>query len=136
MTADNVAILKEAFEHLERDGTPQFEILDPAIEMINFDTFPVTKPYHGWDGVVEWLVDMSEPFDDFHFELLEVLGSDSDGSSPPIASEASRGKVGPEFALVWGAVTTFRDGKIVRVEGLPHARGSARGRPDFTDSAP
>jgi hypothetical protein len=61
--------------------------LDPEIELINFETFPVTRRYHGWDGVVEWLVDMSEPFDDFRFEL------------------------------VWGAVYTFSAGKIARVEG-------------------
>jgi hypothetical protein len=41
---------------LSRGGVPDFERLDPEIEIINFDTFPVARRYHGWDGVVEWLV--------------------------------------------------------------------------------
>jgi hypothetical protein len=62
MSQENVEVLKESFARFERDGVPNFEAFDSEVELLNFDSFPVTRPYHGWDGIVQWLVDMSEPF--------------------------------------------------------------------------
>jgi ketosteroid isomerase-like protein len=118
MSADNVTVLREAFDHFAREGVPNFEALDPEIELINFDTFPVTKPYYGWDGVVEWLVDMSEPFDEFKFELVDILGYDDERVVTTYRVTGRSRMGGPPFELVWGAVVTFRDGKIVRTEGF------------------
>ena len=72
MSEDNVARLKLGFERFERTGVPDFDLFDPSVELINFDTFPLTRPYHGVEGVIAWLTDMSEPFDDFRFELVDV----------------------------------------------------------------
>jgi ketosteroid isomerase-like protein len=118
MPVDNVTVLKEAFDFLAQEGTPNFDAIDPEIEMINFDTFPVTRPYYGWDGVVEWFVDMSEPFDDFKFELVDVLGYDDERVVTTYRVTGGSRMGGPHFELIWGAVTTFRDGKIVKVEGF------------------
>jgi hypothetical protein len=78
MSDENVAALNEAFARFEREGSPPFEMFAPDIELINFDSFPVTRPYHGHDGMVQWLIDMSEPFEAFRFELVEVLAHDDD----------------------------------------------------------
>jgi hypothetical protein len=51
-------------------------MFDPDIELVNFDSFPVTRPYHGWDGMLGWLADISEPFDNIKLELVDVLAND------------------------------------------------------------
>jgi len=113
-----VAILRETFDRFQATAVPDFDVLDPAIEVINFDTFPVTQPYYGWDGVGAWLVDMSEPFDDFRFELGKVLAHDD---KRVVVTFRVRGKSrmgGPDFELVWGGIVSFHDRKIVRVQGF------------------
>jgi ketosteroid isomerase-like protein len=118
MSEENVAILKESFARFERDGVPDFEMFDPDIELINFDSFPVTRPYHGWGGMVDWLVDVSEPFEGFRFELVDVLAHDDERVVTTCRASGKSTAGGPPFELVWGVVWTFRDGKTVRVEGL------------------
>jgi ketosteroid isomerase-like protein len=118
MSEENVATLKEIFARYERDGVPDFEMFDPDIELINFDSFPVTRPYHGWDGIVDWLVDMSEPFEEFRFELVDVLAHDDERVVTTCRASGESTAGGPPFELVWGIVWAFRDGKAVRVEGL------------------
>lgn len=118
MSGEIVAILREGFDRFQESGVPDFDVLDPAIELINFDTFPVSEPYYGWDGVLAWLVDMSEPFDDFRFELGEVLAHNDE---QVVVTFRVRGKSqtgGPDFELVWGGIVSFRDRKIVRVESF------------------
>jgi ketosteroid isomerase-like protein len=116
--ADNVALLKEGFEQFEREGVPDFNLFHPEVEVINFDTFPVTEHYHGWDGILQWLVDMSEPFDDFRFELVEVLAHDDDNVVATLRISGRSQTGGPDFELVWGAIMTYRDGKLARAEGF------------------
>jgi ketosteroid isomerase-like protein len=118
MTQDPVALLQTGFAAFDVDGVPDFNLFDPEIEVINFETFPVTEPYHGWDGVMQWLADISEPFDDFHFELLEVLAHDEDRVVAQLRVRGSSRTGGPDFALVWGAIMTYRDGKLIRAEGF------------------
>jgi ketosteroid isomerase-like protein len=115
---DNVALLRDAFERFAAERTPVFDVMDPEIEIVNFDSFPVQGPYHGWDGALDWFVDMSEPFDDFRFELADVLAHDSDRVVTTLRITGDSRTHGPHFELVWGAVWTFREGKVVRVEGM------------------
>jgi ketosteroid isomerase-like protein len=118
MSKENVATLKNGFARLERDGVPDLQMLDPEVEVINFNSFPVTRPYHGRDGVMEWFADVSEPFDEFRFELVDVLADDDERVVTTVRASGKSRAGGPPFELVWGAVWTFRDGRLVRVEGL------------------
>ena len=107
-----------------------FELWDPDIEVVNFDAFPVTRPYHGWDGMLGWLADISEPFDEFQLELAEVLSHHEEHVVTTLRATGNSRTGGPPFELVWGAVWTLRGGKIVRVEGLrtPEEALEAAGR--------
>ena len=118
MSEENVAALREAFARFEREGVPDFEAFDPDVELINFDSFPVTRPYHGWDGMVAWLRDVSEPFDEVRFELVEVLAHDDERIVTTCRVTADSRTGGPPLELDWGVVWTFRDGKVVRAQGL------------------
>jgi ketosteroid isomerase-like protein len=131
--ADDVAILREAFARFEHDGVPSFEVIDPELEIINFDSFPVTEPYDGWEGALQWLVDLSAPFDGFRFELIDVLGHDDERVVTTLRARGDSRIEGPAFELVWGAVWTFRDGKIVRTEGFRTAEEALKAAGRFED---
>jgi ketosteroid isomerase-like protein len=118
MSRENVATLKESFARFEREGVPDFEMFDPDVELINFESFPVTRPYHGRDGIVAWLVDVSEPLDELRLELLDVLPHDHEHVVTTCRAKGESRTGAPPFELVWGVVWTFRNGKIVRAQGL------------------
>jgi hypothetical protein len=47
MSQENVATLREVFARFARDGVPAFEMFDRDVELINFDSALVTRPFHG-----------------------------------------------------------------------------------------
>lgn len=118
MSEENVAILRRGFATFGDQGTPDLGMLDPEIEIVNFDSFPVTRPYRGHDGMMQWLVDISEPFDEFEFGLVEVLAHDDDWVATTVRAAGKSRMGGPPFELEWGAIYTFRDGRLVRAEGF------------------
>src|SRR5215218_9534688 len=99
MSEELIEILKASFERFEREGVPDFDRFDPEIELINFDTFPISRTYHGWDGVVAWLVDISEPFDEFKFDLGEILADDDRHVVTRSRVSGSSRTGGPSFEL-------------------------------------
>jgi ketosteroid isomerase-like protein len=68
--------------------------------------------------MVDWLVDISEPFDEFRFELGDVLAYHDEHVVTTCRARGDSRTGGPPFDLVWGVVWTFRDGKVTRVEGF------------------
>jgi hypothetical protein len=52
MSDKNLTALREGFERFEREGAPIFDLLDPEVEILNFDSFPVTRPYLGREGAI------------------------------------------------------------------------------------
>jgi ketosteroid isomerase-like protein len=118
MSKENVAIVRDWFAQLERGQGFNFDVIDPEIELINFDTFPLSRPYHGREGVAQWFIDMSEPFEDFRFQLVDVLAHDDERVVARLRAAGKSRAGGPPFELGWAAVYTFRGGKAVRVEGL------------------
>jgi ketosteroid isomerase-like protein len=68
--------------------------------------------------MVAWLAEVSEPFDDFRFELVDVLAHDAERVVTTCRVKGDSRRGGPPFELVWGVVWTFRGGKVVRAQGL------------------
>jgi hypothetical protein len=68
--------------------------------------------------MLEWLVDMSEPFDEFALELVNVLAHSEDQVVTRLRARGNSKAGGPEFELIWGCVWTFRNRRVTRVEGL------------------
>lgn len=118
MSEENVAILRRGFAAFGEDGTPDLSTIHPEVEIINFDSFPVTRPYRGHEGLMQWLADISEPFDDFEFGLVEVLAHEDDWVTVAVRAAGTSRVGGPPFRLEWGAIYTFRDGRLVRAEGF------------------
>lgn len=118
---DNVALMHESFATLAREGVPPLEWLDPELELINFESFPISRHLHGWEGVAEWFAEMSEPFDDFRFELLDIVGADGDQVVATHRASGTSLTGGPPWALVWAALWTIRGGKVIRIQGFRDA---------------
>jgi ketosteroid isomerase-like protein len=118
MSEENVAALREAMARFELKGVPDFEMFDPDVDVFNFDSFPVTRPYLGWDGIAAWLGDVSEPFDNFRFQLIDVLAHDDEHVVTTCRVTGDSRSGAPPFDLVWGVVWTFRNSKVVTVRGL------------------
>jgi ketosteroid isomerase-like protein len=114
----NVALVENWFQALAGSGELDLESFDPAIEVHNFDTFPITKPYFGREGFVQWFLDMSEPFEDFRFELVRIVGSTDESVAFECRAAGKSHTGGPDFDLVWGGVVWVRDGQAFRIEGF------------------
>ena len=69
-------------------------------------------------------VDMSEPFEEFRFQLGDLLAHNDDCVVTTCRASVESRTGGPPFELVWGIVWTFREGKTVRVEGLRTGEGA------------
>jgi ketosteroid isomerase-like protein len=118
VSEDNVAVLKRGFANFAESGSPDPSTLDPELEIINFESFPVTRPYHGMEGLIQWLADISEPFDGFKFELVEVLAHDDEHVVTAVRASGTSRTGGPPFELEWGAIYSFKGGRLVRAEGF------------------
>jgi ketosteroid isomerase-like protein len=118
VSEENVATLRRGFAAFGEDGTPDLGTIDPEIQIVNFDSFPVTRPYRGFEGVMRWLADISEPFDEFKFELVDVLADDDDRVVTRVRATGASRTGGPPFELEWGAIYTFRNEKMIRAEGF------------------
>jgi ketosteroid isomerase-like protein len=116
--SENTETVRRGFDAFSGSGEPDWETLDPDVELINFETFPVTRRYRGHEGVIEWLTDMSEPFDEFRFELVDVLGEQGDNVVGSLRASGKSRTGGPPFNLEWACVYTFRNGKAIRIEGF------------------
>lgn len=118
MSEQNVAIVRREFRAFGERGSFDVDAIHPEIEIVNFDSFPVTRPYRGLEGVAQWLADISEPFEGFRFELVDVLAHEDDWVAARVRATGTSRTGGPPFELEWGAIYTFRDDRLIRAEGF------------------
>ena len=118
MATDNAELLRQGFERFAATGQPPLELVDPDVELVNFTTFPITEPYRGHEGVQRWIDDIADPFDEFRYELVDVLAQDDEHvvATQRVTGRARTG--GADLELEWPAVYWFRDGKVVRAQGF------------------
>jgi ketosteroid isomerase-like protein len=122
MSEENLVAFRTAFARFEREGVPPLDMFDPDVEIINFESFPLTRPYRGHEGVVGWLADMSEPFEEFRFEPVDVLAHDDEHVAFTCRVSGRSKTGGPPFALVFATVWTYHQGKVVKTEGFRTAK--------------
>jgi ketosteroid isomerase-like protein len=118
VSEENVATVRREFDAFAQQGSFNLDSIHPEIEIINFDSFPVTRPYRGLEGIAQWLADISEPFDDFRFELVDVLDHEDDWVVASVRATGTSRTGGPPFELGWAAIYTFRDGQLIRAAGF------------------
>ena len=119
MSQENVAVVRRMLEEAAREGVAGvLAYLDPEIEWTTTDAYLESATYHGLEGVRGYLGTLSDEFDDFRVEPVEVI----DAGEHVIACvrTTGRGKVsGAPVHLTLAAVCLVRSGKIIRIRNYP-----------------
>jgi ketosteroid isomerase-like protein len=115
MSQENVEMVRAAHAHFARTGQPMWDTLDPEVVVFDHDIPDARNPYHGFQGMAEWLSDFAEGWDSYAMELERVVGTgDRLVSLFRIrATGAGSGiEVERDDAIVW----ELREGKLVRLD--------------------
>jgi ketosteroid isomerase-like protein len=116
MSREDVEILKDAYEALNRGDIPQaLDALAADAQWSEHSDLPEAATYRGRDVIRAFLEDYLESWDEFHQETEELIPG---GNKVAVLLHLSaRGKgSGIEVAARYAHVWTMRDGKGVRVD--------------------
>jgi ketosteroid isomerase-like protein len=114
MSQENVELAQQAFEHFLRTGEPQWETIDPDIEVYDHD-IPDAGTYRGHGGYSKWLADWGEAWDEFNLQAKRWI--DAGDKVVFVFQLTAKGKgSGVEVKRQDAMVLTFRDGKNVRLD--------------------
>jgi ketosteroid isomerase-like protein len=122
---ENVATVRRWFAALQQ-GNPAPEMCDPEIEIRNWAESPIPGPYVGHEGVQRWWDDVSDAFDDVHFELLDVESIDHSRCLTVQRLVGHFRMTGIEVRGAWGAIVSVREGKIRSAIGYATPRRARR----------
>ena len=126
MSQENVKLVRDAFlaasrggalDALDQDALERaFEFFHPEIEIREDPRFPEAGVFRGQDAVRSYFAQFTEQFDEFRFELEDVLDA-GDDRAILLFHIHGRGKdSGAVFEERPAWVQTIRDGKAVRIE--------------------
>jgi ketosteroid isomerase-like protein len=111
MSAENVEIVRRAYEHFIATGEPS-DVLAPDFvwDMSTFRGWPERKRYEGVEGMREFVADWAGAWEDWRLEVEELL--DAGDEVVAIVRQSGRSKatglpVDMRFAQIW----TLADGK-------------------------
>jgi len=123
MSQENVETVRKAFEaYQRRDWDGVVRDADPEIEVVQPPDFADATSYHGHRGFVEVLRWWPSQWEDFHVELAEVIDMNED-QVVWVTRQRGRGKgSGVEVVGEVAFVSTFRDGKTIRIEMFQSVR--------------
>jgi ketosteroid isomerase-like protein len=114
MPQSNVEIARQAFEHFIRTGEPDWEQIDPEVEVYDHD-IPDAGTYRGHNGYANWLADWGAAWSDFSMEAERWI--DAGDKVVLVLRMTAKGKgSGVELKRRDAMVSTVRDGKTVRVD--------------------
>ena len=115
MSEENVDRMRRAFEAWERDDRPKAEALLRESFAPDFEMHPLylDKVYRGVEGMWAMLADVRETWEDYRFELEEIL--DWDDHVLVMGRILGRGAAsGVPINQPLAILFTFRDDKAVR----------------------
>jgi len=114
LAPDTIQALLEAW----RRGDVDLALLDPEVTYEDYDLPDhAGETYHGPVGVLEAMESWSEPYEEMTNELQRIVGS-GDCLVAIHRFRARARHTGIEFDQPTAYVYTFRDGKIIRIQGF------------------
>jgi ketosteroid isomerase-like protein len=114
MSQENVELARRGFEHFTRTGEPQWETIDPEVEVYDHDILDAGT-YRGHEGYLSWLADWGEAWDDFSMQAERWI--DAGDKVVFVFQLTARGKgSGVEVKRRDAMVLSIRDGKWARVD--------------------
>jgi ketosteroid isomerase-like protein len=116
MSQENVEVVRESFEAAKRkDAEAMAALCDPEVEFVSFPTVVEEVTYHGKDGWQTYLSRMSETWEEWRLEDLEIFQADEEHLASTFRVVGRGRKSGARTELRVGVTYTFRDGKIWRM---------------------
>jgi ketosteroid isomerase-like protein len=114
MSEENVALVRQGYEHFAQTGEADFSIYSPDVEWHSAAEDPYAEPFHGVEGVRKLIQEVRDSLDDFRTEPFEYL----DGGDYVVAGLIHRGRGKGSAAEVemqeWN-VFLIRGGRIASV---------------------
>jgi ketosteroid isomerase-like protein len=114
MSQENVEIVRRFHDHFDRTGEPLWDVIDSEIEVYDHD-IPDAGTYHGLAGYTKWLTNWGETFESYAMELARLVDA-GDQIVSLIVMRASGRRSGVSVERKDAIVSTFRDGKIARID--------------------
>ena len=135
LTERNVALVREAYRSIGRDGVADdavWELISENIEIRDRPEAPDPQVYHGRDGVRAALESSDETFEEFNLEPIDLIGV-GDRHVVVVLRMTGRGRgsgvpVEEEIAHLW----TIVDGKAVTMQVYSHQEDALRDARDAT----
>jgi len=114
MSQENVEGAREAFEYFIRTGEPQWDSIDPDVEVYDHD-IPDAGTYRGHQGYANWLADWGQAWSDFNVEPMRWI--DAGDKVVIVFQLTAKGRgSGVEVKRRDAMILTIRDGKSVRLD--------------------
>jgi ketosteroid isomerase-like protein len=117
MSQENVEMVGDGWAAFQRGDVAAMRVnCHPDVLIVQPPEVPDTKTYSGLAGVKEAVEDWPNEWDDFQFDVLELIDV-SDNEVVSVTRHRGRGaKSGIEMDAIVAYVHTIRDGKLTRLD--------------------
>jgi ketosteroid isomerase-like protein len=119
------------WEHFEALVHPEFEFDSVIMSMVRR---PASKRYRGWGGFQEWLEDVSDAFEEFRFDSVEVraLGPDAVFEHSRLSGRGRGSGIAVDYEFV--RIVEFEDGLLRRIRTYADIDDGRRAAAEFEDA--
>ena len=117
MSQENVERLRQGVDAFNRrDRTAWLAECDPDLENVPPRNWPESAPIRGREAVWDFYIVGNDPWEQSPFELVEIIDAGNDKVVADMQREVQGKTSGAPVAWRYGQVSTFRDGKLARIE--------------------
>ncbi len=118
MSEQNLERVRQAYEFVDREHKPDFDVIHPDIQWHTRADLPDAATYSGPDGVARLMAEWWETFDDLHMDLEELI----DAGDRVVVVLRLHGRVrgsAHEVDMPETHLVTMRDGKVAEIQEYP-----------------
>ena|ERR1700716_1020160 len=117
MSQENVELSQRALDAgNRRDKAAWLALNDPEVEWLPARDWPESDAIRGREAVWDFWVAANEPWEEGAFEYVEVIEAGDDKLVTHVRADIQGKASGASVVFSYWLVTTFRNGKILRIE--------------------
>ena len=138
MSAENVEIVRLAYETFETTGEIRWELFHPDIEIRDHDLpDAIDEVFRGREGYLRWVAIWSDAWEDYEIEVKDLVDAGDDRVIAVFRLRAKGKGSGVETERENAVVYTVKDGKVTHGDyyGFKDSAFAAAGVPDLRTQA-